>query len=299
MTNLGHTTQKFSLNTGDAIPAIGLGTWKSPPDQVRKAVCHALQSGYSHIDTALNYRNEVEVGQGIRDSGIPRDQIWVTTKLDNPWHHRVREGFDKSLSDLDLKYIDLYLVHFPCSTDPNDASKHLPDWDFVKTWQEMQKLLDTGKVRNIGVSNFQIRHLKRLLTDPSCKVVPAVNQIELHPGNPSTKLLEYCLSRGIHCTAYSCLGGATDNPLFKEPVLSQIAHATGKTPAQILLMWSLQRGTSIIPKSVTTSRIEENFQLDGWELAKNEMEALDGLKTRFKVVNDSWMPIKVFFGDDE
>ncbi|KIV84347.1 hypothetical protein PV11_00131 [Exophiala sideris] len=299
MTKRSHTSQKFSLNTGDAIPAIGLGTWKSPPDQVRKAVCHALQSGYRHIDTALNYQNEVEVGQGIRDSGIPRDQIWVTTKLDNPWHHRVREGFDKSLSDLDLEYIDLYLVHFPCSTDPNDASKHLPDWDFVKTWQEMQKLLDTGKVRNIGVSNFQIRHLERLVADPSCNVVPAVNQIELHPGNPSSKLLAYCTSKGIHCTAYSCLGGATDNPLFKEPVMGQIAHAIGKTPAQILLMWSLQRGTSIIPKSVTPSRIDENFQLDDWGLAKNEMEALDGIKTRFKVVQDSWMPIKVFFGDDE
>jgi glycerol 2-dehydrogenase (NADP+) len=130
------------------------------------------------------------------------------------------------------------------------------------------------------------------------------------------KLLEYCKGKGIHCTAYSCLGGATDNPLFKEPVVSQLAHAKKKTPAHILyvsdfeqarrvtdrslsLMWSLQRGTSIIPKSVTPSRIEENFELDGWELNKDEMEALDGIKTRFKVVNDSWMPIKVFFGDDE
>lgn len=134
MANFNHTSQKFTLNTGAQIPAIGLGTWKSPPEQVRKAVSHALQKGYRHIDTALNYQNETEVGQGIRDSGIPRDQIWVTTKLDNPWHHRVREGFEKSLGDLGLEYIDLYLVHFPCSTDPNDPSKHLPDWDFVKTW---------------------------------------------------------------------------------------------------------------------------------------------------------------------
>ncbi|KAJ4525112.1 hypothetical protein HRR90_003362 [Exophiala dermatitidis] len=299
MATLNHTSQKFTLNTGAQIPAIGLGTWKSPPEQVRKAVSHALKYGYRHIDTALNYQNEAEVGQGIRDSGVPREQIWVTTKLDNPWHHRVREGFEKSLSDLGLEYIDLYLVHFPCSTDPNDPSKHLPDWDFVKTWQEMQKLLDTGKVRNIGVSNFQIRHLEKLLNDPSCKVVPAVNQIELHPANPSPKLLDYCKSKGIHCTAYSCLGGATDNPLYKEPALSQIAEAKGKSPSQILLMWGLQRGTSIIPKSVTPSRIEQNFQLDGWELTKDEMEALNGIQTRFKVVNDSWMPIKVFFGDDE
>ncbi|KIW90260.1 uncharacterized protein Z519_08904 [Cladophialophora bantiana CBS 173.52] len=299
MATSSHTSQKFTLNTGAKMPAVGFGTWKSPPNQVRNAVCHALRTGYRHIDTALNYGNEVEVGQGIEDSGVPREEIWVTTKLDNPWHHRVREGFDKSLSDLGLEYIDLYLVHFPCSTDPEDPSKHLPDWDFVNTWREMQKLLDTGKVKNIGVSNFQIRHLEKLLGDPSCKVVPAVNQIELHPGNPSPKLLAYCASKGIHCTAYSCLGGATDNPLYKEPVVSEIAQTAGKTAAQILLSWSLQRGTSIIPKSVTPSRIETNFQLDGWKLSQHDMEALSGIKTRFKVVNDSWMPIKVFFGDDE
>lgn len=129
-----HTLQRFTLNTGAQMPAVGLGTWKSPPDQVRFAVQHAIQLGYRHIDTAWNYRNEVEVGQGIKDSGIVRDQIWVTTKLDNPWHNRVREGFEESLRDLGLEYVDLYLVHFPCSTDPNDTSKHLPDWDFVKTW---------------------------------------------------------------------------------------------------------------------------------------------------------------------
>lgn len=124
----------FTLNTGARMPAVGLGTWKSPPGEVREAVCHALRTGYRHIDTALNYQNEVAVGQGIRDSGVPRDQIWVTTKLDNPWHHRVQEGFEKSLQDLDLKYVDLYLIHFPCSTDPNNPKKHLGDWNFVKTW---------------------------------------------------------------------------------------------------------------------------------------------------------------------
>lgn len=134
MAHLKHTTQSFVLNTGAKMPAIGLGTWKSPPDQVRLAVKHALQIGYRHIDTALNYRNEVEVGQGIKESGIPREQIWVTTKLDNPWHHRVQEGFDKSLRDLGLDYVDLYLMHFPCSTDPDDASKHLSDWNFIHTW---------------------------------------------------------------------------------------------------------------------------------------------------------------------
>jgi glycerol 2-dehydrogenase (NADP+) len=173
----------FPLNDGRSIPAVGLGTWQSKPNEVRDAVQFAIQHGYRHIDTALNYGNEKEVGEGIRASGVPREDIWVTTKLDNPWHHRVAEGFAKSLSDLDIGYIDLYLMHFPCSTDPQDSTKHLPDWDYVKTWQEMQKLLDAGKVRSIGVSNFQIRHLEKLLADPSCKVVPAVNQIEVRQHN--------------------------------------------------------------------------------------------------------------------
>lgn len=197
---LNMTTKIYPLPNGTgAIPAIGLGTWQSSANATRDAVKHALQHGYRHIDTALNYGNEREVGEGIRASGVPRNQIWVTTKLDNHWHHRVREGLDTSLTALGLDYLDLYLVHFPCSTDPEDRGRCLPDWDFVKTWygiyprlgrnvctptdragrQNMQKLLETGKVRNIGVSNFQITHLDRLLNDPSCTVVPAVNQIEV------------------------------------------------------------------------------------------------------------------------
>jgi len=128
------TSHTFRLNNGASIPAIGLGTWQSQDNHTREAVKYALQRGYRHIDTALNYGNEKEVGEGIRASGVPRDQIWVTTKLDNHWHHRVSEGLESSLKDLGLNYVDLYLIHFPCSTDPADRSKHLPDWDFVKTW---------------------------------------------------------------------------------------------------------------------------------------------------------------------
>jgi hypothetical protein len=129
-----NTSHAFTLNNRLSIPAIGLGTWQSKPNEVRNAVKYALEHGYRHIDTALNYGNEKEVGEGLRLSGVPREKIWVTTKLDNPWHQCVAEGFQKSLSDLDISYIDLFLIHFPCSTDPNDPSKHLPDWDFVKTW---------------------------------------------------------------------------------------------------------------------------------------------------------------------
>ncbi|KAL1908627.1 hypothetical protein Sste5344_005451 [Sporothrix stenoceras] len=287
-----NTSLVYPLNDGRSIPAIGLGTWQSKPNEVRDAVTYALEHGYRHIDTALNYGNEKEVGEGIRQSGVPREKIWVTTKLDNTWHKRVAEGFQKSLTNLDIDYIDLFLIHFPCSTDPEDSTKHLPDWDFVKTWQEMQKLLDTGKAKSIGVSNFQIRHLEKLLSDPSCKVVPAVNQIE------------FCKSKGIHCTAYSCLGGTSGSPinnsgpLMEEPAIVELAKDKSKTPQQIGLMWGLQRGTSIIPKSVTPSRIDQNFALDGWSLTTEEMDSISAIKSRFKVVQDGWMPIRVFLGDD-
>jgi len=292
------TKKTFTLNTGDKIPAIGLGTWQSKPNEVRHAVKAALDAGYRHIDTALAYGNEHEVGQGIKDSGVPRDQIWVTTKLDNTWHHRVEDGITSSLKSMDMDYVDLYLVHWPSSTDPEDLKKHLPNWDFIKTWQEMQKVASSGRAKNIGVSNFAIKNLEKLLNDSSCKTVPAVNQVELHPNNPSPKLVDYCKSKGIHATAYSCLG-STDSPLAKNLDLQKIADAKGKTTAQVLLMWGLQRGTSVIPKSVTASRIEANFKLDGWSLDDNEMKTLSSLPDRFKVCGDGWLPVKVFFGDDE
>jgi len=295
---LEHTKTKFKLNTGSEIPAVGLGTWQSAPGQVRDAVKVALQRGYRHIDTALAYGNEKEVGEGIKDSGVPREEIWITTKLDNTWHHRVEEGITSSLKSLGVDYVDLYLMHWPSSTDPNDMKKHLPDWNFVKTWQELQKLPASGRVKNIGVSNFAIKNLEILLNDPSCKIVPAVNQIELHPNCPSPKLLQYGNEKGIHSTAYSCLG-STDSPLYKNEALIKLAEAKGKTVQQILLMWGLQRGTSVIPKSVTASRIEKNFELDGWELTADEISQINSMPERFKVCGDAWLPVKVFFGDDE
>lgn len=162
----------------------------------------------------------------------------------------------------------------------------------------MQKLPATGKVKNIGVSNFGIKNLEKLLNDPSCTIVPAVNQIELHPNNPSPKLVAYNKEKGIHCTGYSCLG-STNSPLYKDPTLLKLAEKKGKTPQQVLLMWGLQKGWSVIPKSVKKERIEKNFELDGWELSSDEVHQLDNLKDRFKVCGDGWLPVKVFFGDDE
>jgi glycerol 2-dehydrogenase (NADP+) len=162
----------------------------------------------------------------------------------------------------------------------------------------MQKLPATGKVRNIGISNFGIKNLEKLLNDPSCKITPAVNQIELHPNNPSPKLVAYNMSKGIHCTGYSCLG-STDSPLYRDPTLLKLAEKKGKTPQQVMLVWGIQKGRSVIPKSVNKARIDGNFEIDGLELAADEISQLDNLKDRFKVCDDSWLPIKVFFGDDE
>lgn len=282
---------------------------------MNEAVKAALQRGYRHIDTAFAYGNEKEVGDGIKASGVPREQIWLTTKLDNPWHKRAPEALEKSLANLGTDYLDLYLMHWPSSTDPDDLSKHHEDWDFVDTWREMQKLAATGKVKNIGVSNFAIKNLERLLNDPSCKVssplhpqkhrrltlaqiVPAVNQVELHPCNPSPKLVAYCASKGIHVTGYSPLG-SNDSPLYSNETLLGIAKDKGKSPQQVLLAWGIQKGWSVVPKSVTKSRIDSNFELDGWELTADEIKKIDSIQERFKVCGDSWLPVKVFFGDDE
>ncbi|KAK3687575.1 NADP-dependent oxidoreductase domain-containing protein [Podospora appendiculata] len=298
MANVKNTAKTFKLNTGDLIPAVGLGTWQSAPGEVGTAVEAALATGYRHIDTAFAYGNEKEVGDGIKASGVPREDIWLTTKLDNPWHKRVAEAIDRSLENLSTSYVDLYLMHWPCSSDPDDMSRVFDDWDYVDTWREMQKLVGTGKVKNIGVSNFGIKHLERLLNDPSCKIVPAVNQIELHPSNPSPKLVAYNTSKGIHSSAYSPLG-SSNSPFYTNDTILSIAKSKDRTPQQVLLVWGLQKGWSVLPKSVTKSRIEANWNLDGWSLTEEELAKIDAIPDRFKVCGDDWIPIKVFFGDDE
>ncbi|KAJ0413599.1 NADP-dependent oxidoreductase domain-containing protein [Aspergillus carlsbadensis] len=287
----------FCLNTGALIPAVGLGTRGGRREgEVYDAVSIALAAGYRHIDTAQSSKNEIEIGRAIKDSGIPRDDIWITTKLDNAWHTRVEEALEYSLQALETEYVDLYLMHWPVSVDHSAPDSTLPDWDFINTWQEMQKI-PTKTVRNIGVSNFSIANLQRLLRHPTCTLVPAVNQVELHPYWPSRRLLRYCAQHGIHCTAYSCLGSA-DSPLLSEPVLLEISPARNRSPQQILIMWGIQRGTSVLPKSVNAARIRDNFQLDGWELSVEDMEKLNGCATRLKSCTGEWLPGKFMFDDD-
>ncbi|KAJ5489354.1 hypothetical protein N7539_004244 [Penicillium diatomitis] len=292
------STKSFPLNTGDTIPAIGLGTWKSTGLVAREAVKNALLAGYRHIDTAMAYGNEAQVGAGIRDSGVPREKIWITTKLRNNWHHCVERGLDASLRELGVEYVDLFLMHWPVARDPMNPGQALKDWSFVKTWHEMQKLLSTNRVRNIGVSNFGIHNLEILLHDPLTTVIPAVNQIELHPYNPSPKLVAYNTFKGIHTTGYSCLGSGSSG-VCEDPVLKRLAEKKEKTPQQILLMWGIQKGWSVIPRSTKQSQIESNFDLDGWCLTRTEIRQVDRVQCRCKIVGDGFLPMKVFFGDDE
>lgn len=299
MASQQQTSRTFTLNTGAKMPAVGLGTWQSKPNEVKSAVEAALKLGYRHIDTAAAYGNEKEVGEGIKASGVARQDIWLTTKLDNPMHKHVGEAIDASLKELGTDYVDLYLMHWPASVVRDSGYKAVyDDWTFVDTWREMQKLVATGKARNIGISNFSITNLTKLLEHEDTKIVPAVNQIELHPCNPSPKLVDFNTSKGIHSTAYSCLG-STDSPLYKNSTLLQIAEAKGKTPQQVLLHWNLHKGRSVIPKSVTESRIKANFELDGWSLTDEEVEKISAIEDRFKVCDGKFLPVPVYDGKDE
>ncbi|KAF2021197.1 Aldo/keto reductase [Aaosphaeria arxii CBS 175.79] len=287
----------FTLSNGHKIPAVGLGTWRSGPNKVAEAVEFALRNGYHHIDAALRYGNEAEVGRGIKASGVPRDQIFVTTKLWNTYHNRVVQGVRESLENLGLEYLDLYLIHWPVSL-PEDASNTaadipLADWDYVQTWADMQQLVHSGLVRAIGVSNFTTAHLDRLLDAPSTTIVPAVNQVELHPMNPQSSLFEYCDKRGIHLTAYSPLG-SVDSPLYSLHPLQEVAAGLQKTVAQVLLAWGIRKGWSVIPKTVTSSRILENLGGD-FELLDNDFAVVERITDRKRLIDgQDFLPVCVF-----
>lgn len=276
----------FTINTGAAIPAVGLGTWQSPVGEVKAAVLHALKVGYRHIDAAYVYSNEDEVGQGLAEAFkagiVKREDIFVTTKLWCTYHSRVEEALDMSLKSLGLEYVDSYLMHWPIPMNPkgNDPKfpKH-PDgsrdidlsWSHTKTWLELEKLLKTGKTKAIGVANYSVPFLKELLSEAN--IIPAINQIENHPSLPQQEIVDFCKEKGIHVTAYSPLG-STGSPMFKASAVMEVAQKKGVTPASVLLSYQIARGSSVIPKSTNPSRIKENFN-SIIDLDANDMKILN------------------------
>ena len=254
-----------TLNNDVKMPQLGFGVWQVKNDQATEAVTKSLELGYRSIDTAMIYKNEEGVGKAIRDSSIPREELFITTKVwnsDQGYENTLR-AYEESLERLGLDYVDLYLIHWPT-----------PKYDqYVDTYKALEKLYNEKRVKAIGVCNFEIEHLKRLLTE--CDVKPVLNQIECHPYLTQVDLKEFCSKHDIFVEAWSPLeqGGEA----LQDPVIQRIAQGHNKSTAQTILRWHIQNNTIVIPKSVTPSRIEENFQVFDFELTTKEMEEIHQL----------------------
>ena len=262
--------QTFELSNGVKIPAIGYGTWKSPDSEVTvEGIKTAASCGYRHIDTAAVYGNEVSVGKGVADCGIPREELFVTSKVWNTerGYEKTLAAFEKTIEDIGVSYLDLYLIHWPAAAHKYD------DWEEVNrgTWRAMTELYKAGKLRAIGVSNFKPHHLKALM---DTEIKPMVNQIEFHPGYMQDETVQYCRENGILIEAWSPLGNGR---VLTEPVLTEIAKKYGRSVAQICLRWCLQHEVLPLSKSVTPSRIEENFKVFDFEISSADMAAIDSI----------------------
>ncbi|KAF8588876.1 Aldo/keto reductase [Ramaria rubella] len=266
----------FTFNNGQKVPSVGLGCWMGREgniEQTEAMVSTALMHGYRHFDTAAGYGTEEALGRAIRASGVPRKDIFVTTKY-KQWLSNcgVKESFKASLSKLGLEYIDLWLMHWPIAMKDGKTLSPKESPTFIDMWKEMEDVYAEGHVRSIGVSNFSIKTLDALLKE--AKVVPVTNQIEIHPSYPRNDLLEYCETRNIILTAYSPLG-QFNSPFFNDVTMQNIAAKEGGTVAQVLISWAVMRGTIAVPKSVKEDRIKENIQL--LSLSSASMKAIDDL----------------------
>ena len=300
--------QSLTFNNNDKMPILGLGTWKSEPGEVGKAIQEAIRIGYRHIDCAAIYGNEAEIGKALEvvmQAGlVTRDELWITSKLWNNAHAReeVPIALKKTLADLRLEYLDLYLIHWPVATRPDvifpmkaDDFFSLAEMPLNETWAGMEDCVESGLVKHIGVSNCSIKKIEEL---SSAKIRPEVNQIELHPYLQQDEMLSYCNVNNIYLTAYSPLGsldrpdvmkGANEPSLIENPVVGEIAQAHGCSAAQVLLRWAIERGTSVIPKSTNSGRLAENLDAVNLKLDNQEMAELAKLEMGFRYVNgDFW-----------
>jgi 2,5-diketo-D-gluconate reductase A len=262
-----------TLNNGVTMPQLGLGVWQAKDGaEVETAVTAAINAGYRLIDTAAVYGNEEGVGRAIAQSTVPRKDLFITTKLWNAdqGYEQTLEAFDKSLARLGLDYIDLYLIHWPVPAKDK----------YLETWRAFEKLYSDGRVKSIGVSNFTPTYLERLLSEST--VVPAVNQVELHPRFSQAATREFCLAHGIAVESYSPLGGSTSN-LVTDPTLLDIGAHYNKTAAQVIIRWHLQHDLIVIPKSVRPGRIQENFDVFDFVLSGEDMKMIDKLNTDERV----------------
>ncbi|MBU2136431.1 MAG: aldo/keto reductase [Alphaproteobacteria bacterium] len=257
---------RLTLNDGRALPQVGLGVWRTPANDAAVVVRTALEAGYRAVDTAAIYGNEAGVGEGIRASGLPRDEVFVTTKLwnESQGYDRALRAFDKSLERLGLDHVDLYLIHWPC------PQQEL----YLESWKALIRLREDGRARSIGVSNFAPEHLDRIIQETG--VVPAVNQIELHPRFQQASLRSANAAAGVLTESWSPLG---QGQILEDPVIMSLAARHGVTPAQVVIRWHVQLGLIVIPKSVTPARIVQNLDVFGFELDADDMAAMASLDT--------------------
>ncbi|MBL4586272.1 MAG: aldo/keto reductase [Flavobacteriales bacterium] len=304
--------KKLTFKNGDTMPILGLGTWKSKPGEVYSAVREAIKVGFRHIDCAFIYMNEKEIGQALADAfsegDVKREDLWITSKLWNNSHamDAVIPTLRKTLADLQLDYLDLYLVHWPfvfmddkLNAESADDMIPLSELPLENTWRGMELAVESGLTRHIGVSNFSVKKLKDLISKVTVK--PEMNQIELHPLLHQNEVLAFCKSEGIHVTAYSPLGSpdrsaglkAENEPnLFEHPIIVGLAEKHDVSPAQIMIAWAMERGTAVIPKSVNAGRIAQNLQSTKIELSIEDMQKMAHADRHFRYVTGAFWAFK-------